>query len=575
MQSHLSSPEEKYTFPAAKYGKRQTPWNLLPLLYRGGASESVRKVLEQINKGLLGEIIENRVPLVEGIHQHINHWIVSGRSQHTAKIKINITKSFFSWCEANNHGLAIESVETSLIAWSNFQLQRERNGLIQLTSSSGLVSTLCAILDDVLQKKSKLHSKTQVHHPRKKRKKPGASQSNKQSLEEAYQFGHFLYDVTQGLSVDAIRGDLPVKIPLRMGGELIEWSRLRPDSIVKRLNSPEVPAHHKRETEKTRAAYIADTSLRTRHPLVNLRLEAELLIFIAETGLTLSAAYALPVRKYTYKSIIGGYELHQIYKDRAEREILGEIHSEYRLVFEDYLKWREEIFPGEADGLLFPLRSGMGRATHDAPLFGALRKRCEQLSIPLIGARRLRNLKINFLLRETQDPELTAEMAQHTVETLFRNYHEPNHQIAMIEISRFHAMHDPFLSPPGPGVCVESNPTPIFSESKSIPLVDCMSPSGCLFCLQQRDLESEDHVWSLLTFSHLKSIELSRNAPTGNDPLLHPAHSAILRIASKVELFEQHTTLGKQWIRNSKNKIIEGNYHPKWDGFIRLAEYSS
>jgi len=574
MQPLILSPLERYTFPIAKYGKRQTPWNLLPLLYRGGTRENVRNVLEKIDAGLLGKPIESRISLVDGIHQHINHWMVSGRSQHTAKIKFNIIRSFFGWCETNNHEITVESIETSVIAWSSFQLQRERSNIIQLTSSSGLVSTLCAIFDDVLGLKSKLHSKTSVHHPRSKRKKPGAGQSNKQSLEEAYQFGHVLYDITLGLSAETIRGTLPVKIPLRIGGELIEWSRLRPDSIVKRLNSPDVAPHHKRETEQTRAAYIADTSLRTRHPLVNLRLEAELLIFIAETGLPLAVAYALPCRKYTYKSIIGGYELHQIYKARAEREILGEIHSEYRSVFENYIKWRNEIFPDDEDGLLFPLRSGMGRATHEAPTFGALHKRCDKLSIPFIGARRLRNLKVNFLLRETQSPALTAEMAQHTVETLFRNYHEPNHQTAVIEISRFHALHDPSLTPPGPGVCVEFNPTSLFVESNSIPIADCLSPSGCLFCLQQRDIESEDHVWSLLTFSHLKTLELSRNSPLGKDPLLHPAHSTVLRIASKIELFERHTALGKIWIINSKEKVAEGDYHPKWAGFIRLAEYS-
>jgi len=41
------------------------------------------------------------------------------------------------------------------------------------------------------------------------------------------------------------------------------------------------------------------------------------------------------------------------------------------------------------------------------------------------------------LLRESQRPELVAEIAQHTAETLIRVYAEPNPQIAMIELLDF------------------------------------------------------------------------------------------------------------------------------------------
>ncbi|WP_223460357.1 site-specific integrase [Pseudomonas sp. A-R-26] len=565
--------EEKYSFPTARFGKRQTPWNLLPLLYKNGAGANVRTVIDRIKAGLFGNLLSHRVPLVDAIHEHINHYLISGRSQFTAKLKVRLVRNFFSWCEKEDRELTIDSLENDFISWSAFQLGRNRAGDVQLTTSSGVVSSLSAIFDEILNLRAGLHSKTQIHYPRSKRNNDNSNYS-KQNLEDAYSFGHFLYDITTGLSVDAIRGTLPVIIPLRMGGELVEWSRLRPASIVKRLNAPEVSPHHKRETEKTRAAYIADTSLRTRHPLVNLRLEAELLIFIAETGMTLSTAYLLPYSKHSYRSIIGGYELSRVFKDRAEKEVLGEIHSEYRLVFEDYLKWRNEMFPNEEDGLLFPLRSAMGRATHEAPSFAAVKKRCERLATPFIGARNLRKLKVNFFLRETKDPDLTAEMAQHTIETLFRNYNKPNHQIALIEITRFYNFHDPSLTPPGPGVCVKAEPIPAIESDALIPIADCLSSSGCLFCLQQRDIESEDYVWSLITFRHLKTIELSRNDTAPLDSKQHPAYLTILRITSKINFFAQHIIHGKDWIIRSEKKIEEGNYHPKWDGFIRLNEYS-
>ncbi|MBM9995365.1 site-specific integrase, partial [Pseudomonas aeruginosa] len=103
-----------------------------------------------------------------------------------------------------------------------------------------------------------------------------------------------------------------------------------------------------------RAAHDADRTLRTRFPIVNLRIESELLMFIAQTGLNLQQAHTLRVEQFHYTSHLDGYQI-RTYKNRREGEVLFEIFASYREWFERYLEWRSEWFPNEPDGLLFPL----------------------------------------------------------------------------------------------------------------------------------------------------------------------------------------------------------------------------
>lgn len=52
----------------------------------------------------------------------------------------------------------------------------------------------------------------------------------------------------------------------------------------------------------------------------------------------------------------------------------------------------------------------------------------------------------------------------------------------------------------------------------------------------------------------------------------HPALLVIERLAAKLRFFEESSEVRRLWVEESKARIREGNYHPAWDGFIRLAE---
>ncbi|MCV4289898.1 site-specific integrase [Pseudomonas capsici] len=563
----------KYSFPTAKFGASETPWNLLPLLYFGAAKYNVREVIREIEQGKFGEIRPERIELVDIIHETLNSDLVSGRSQLSLKGIIQLLRNFVSWCDESNASLSIESLEDYFLQWTKALQNKHIFGNLSKRTISGYVSTLCAVFDKILDYKTGLRYKTTVRLPRKERVPEGFSHLEKQDLEEVFRFGTFLCDITNGLPETAIWGDLPVVIPLRAGGQLTEWSKLRPAEMVKRLNDPNQPIYRKRETEATRAKYIADHSFRTRHAIINLRLEAELLIFTAQTGLNLAQAFTLERTKYKFISVIDGYEM-QGYKDRSQSTSFGTVHSEYRNHFTTYIKWRDNIFSDSPSKFLFPFINVYGRADYQAPAFSSIRKRCKILNMQLFGPRELRKSRSNFFLRQSQNPELTAKVSQHTVETFYRNYHKPSHQIALVEIARFHATHDPALAAVGPGNCVSGEPSTMEVASPFTPEADCLAPSGCLFCDNHRDIDSEDHIWSLLTFRELKVIELSK-AGTLTNQYSNPAHIAIERINGKLKFIQSISSHASDWYAAATEKVSQGNYHPKWRGFIRLQEITS
>ena len=79
---------------------------------------------------------------------------------------------------------------------------------------------------------------------------------------------------------------------------------------------------------------------------------AELLVFVAQTGMNVAQAHNLRCTQYSYKSMVDGYEVRN-YKERRKGEVLFEIFAEYKVIFNAYLEWRKEVFGATTDRL-FP-----------------------------------------------------------------------------------------------------------------------------------------------------------------------------------------------------------------------------
>lgn len=562
------------TFPSIAYGSHGTPRSLNALLYRGGASTPTRTVASLIECGHLGSPLLSRVAMIKRLHESIAGEVALRKSSYTIENTIRAIRSFTAWCDDNGHAMTVDSAARDYHAWTEALLHRVR---VQKDVKHRTVYGEARYVDHILSKSLDitrgLLRLTRLRAPAKAAQMYG-TQSDKQNLEKTFVFGHVLLDVCDALSIDAVRGPLPVEIPIRNGGHLTEWSRLRSPQKVKALQG----IGHRgniEDTLKRRADWIADASTRTRFSLINLRIEAELLIFIAQTGMNLAQAHKLKRGRFRYQTEGEDVLVYRVYKRRRGGEAEFRVYKAYRKIFEHYLQWVAAIVPQSEDQRLFPFIYPHQIPPEDSsPRFKAIRIRARRLGMDWVGPRELRKTRVNWLLRRSRDPALTAEMAQHSKEVLFHSYEQPHHQVAAIEITRFHRLTDPAIAPPGPGWCVEVHRMPRAFEGapSEAPAPDCVSPAGCLFCDFHRDIDSEDYVWSLASYRHLKLLELRRYAPPAKEAPLHPAASVADRITAKLRHLELGSETRSLWVRESLDRIREGRFHPAWDGFIGCAE---
>ena len=558
------------SFPQIAYGGLEVPWDLRCLLYRGGAATDSRRLLDRIKNGELGKPIAGRLPLVVELHRVLVDRLTINGSRATTRGSILVLRQFYSWVDKHSPSSipSIDSIQTDYTEWTDHLLRRARE-LSDIDPSYALNQAGIAgnIIDEILDLNIGVAKKTLLFRTfgGSRRKRP----NTKQNLENTFAFGNALFDITQSLSAEAIRGPLPIKIAFRDGTVLEEWTRLRDPAKVKHL-SPDAPdSWLKRWVVGKRQEWSDDTSLRTRRPLATLRMEAELLIFIAQTGMNLAQAHSLKAGHFIFASHLDGYQVRRRYKNRRKGEVEFEIFSEYRPFFEAYLAWREEMFDGVND-LLFPIESHAKRARDIPPTFSAVKKRLNVIGVPFVCPRDLRKTRVNWIRRRSKDDEMAAEMAQHTLETSLSDYDRPDHQVAMIEISQFHELSRSAIEAPGPVAC-GGGPATAIAPSDTAPKPDCVSPAGCLFCLEQRDVDTFDHMWSLATFRHLKSLELARYRPAAKDRSGHPAEDAIIVITEKFERFRVHPPRAA-WIDEALQRVEEGDLHPRWHGFVRLME---
>ncbi|QJC82382.1 tyrosine-type recombinase/integrase [Pseudomonas umsongensis] len=546
--------------PNVVYGKFGTPWDLTSLLHRGASAYHIDKIDSLIRQGKFSAPILGRLPLVEKIHDEICARLAGGGSRSTAKSQIGGIRRFYAWADEQNVDLTFQNTEKLFIDWTEALLFANRiQGGASLTTIFSLVTRVSPILEEALNLNTKLIHKTRIKKPKRK---TNFTKSEKQNLSDAFSMGALLLDISEALTQEKVRERLPIVIELRCGKTLHEWCRMMPNEKLKPHNSD--------SRKNRRNNSLINTSWSHRYPILNLRLEAELLIFIAQTGMNLAQAHQLRVGRFSYQSDGKGYIVRRIYKHRAQGEVEFQIYSEYRSHFEKYLEWRKEIYGDDPDGLLFPISSPKGRPENVAPTFQSIKKRCREIGIRAVGARELRKTRANWLLRQSKNVSLVAELNQHSEATLLRDYIRPNHQTALIEISRFIAKIDPAIAPPGPGACMGDKPAPVQDSAITAPTPDCSNPSGCLFCVHQRDVNSFDHMWSLASYRYCKSLELSTHRSTS--VATHPSAIVIQEITKRLEAYQATSEETRNWIAEAQMRVEEEDYHPHWDIFIKLME---
>ena len=564
------------TLPKVKYGSNETPWDLRVLLYKGGAKGNRRTVFNQMAAGELGNSLFERIELVTRIHQEMTARLVGGGKKTTAFTTLGRLRDFFGWADEFEQRLSLESVENVYRHWCDFLLNRVRLKTLKHRSAYNSGSIVSSIIGAALERSQPLILTSRLQYKRRGMRAVGIA-ADKQEMAETFAFGHLCLDVIDGLSIKAVYGPLPVKIRFRNGQIVEQWSGLLNPVSVRTLHPSYKNATNTNIVLRQRAEWEADCTLRTRSPLVNLRIMAELLVFVAQTGMNLAQAHNLRCTQYSYKSTVDGYQVRN-YKERRKGEVLFEIFAEYKVIFNAYLEWRKEVFGATADRLFPFVRTG-GADDSSTPDFKRFRRDiCLPLGIAFVGPQKLRNTRINWLLRQSRNPEQTAEQAQHTKQTLLRVYEKPSLQVAQVEIIQFWQKNDPRLTGKqlpclAPGVC-DGIPKSLPGLPPEAPKADCTHPEGCLFCEHHRDIDSEDYVWSVASMRFMNTLIFRRFRPPAKGKADAACHVelAIEVLTAKLAWFSNSNARRKAWVDEATEKIAEGEFHSHWRYLVESAQ---
>ncbi len=565
------------TFPMVKYGKQETPWDLRILLFKGCAKGHPKAVFKQFAAGSdLGRPLIERMELVKLIHEAMTARLVGGGAKATACSTLRRLRQFVAWADKFEQVISIETVEDTFRHWCDFLLNRQRLGAIKNSTAYASGAMVSSILDAALERSQPLILTTRLRLHKKGARAVGVA-ADKQNLADTFAFGHLCLDVIDSLSLEAVYGPLPVMIRFRDGRVLEQWSGLMRSESLAVLQPGYKNKTNTTSVLRRRAEWEADRTQRTRYPLVNRRITAELLVFIAQTGMNLSQAHNLRCDQYSYKSTIDGFEVRN-YKERRKGEVLFEIFAEYKAIFLAYLAWRDEVFGAMTDRLFPFLRTHGALASTPPTLKGFKDEFCAPMGIAFIGPQRLRKTRVNWLLRQSRNPEQTAEQAQHTKQTLLRLYEKPSLQVTQVEIIHFWQKNDPRLGGnPMPcsasGIC-DGVPQPLPDMPHEVPKADCIHPAGCLFCGNHRDIDSADYVWSVASMRFMTTVILQRFRPptTGKADAARHVELAVDVLTAKLKWFNDSNAMRKAWVEEATEKLAEGDFHNHWRYLIESAQ---
>lgn len=548
-------------------GQEKWPWNLFIFLHKNSlsAQKAVRHTL--IEEGAFGKPRLKRQPLLKRIHGVLEADLAKGGSFATLDTRIRSFLFFYKYCD--DHDIDPTTAIKSLLAifqqWVAHEAKTsEASGMTLYYRVNNVATILARALNMPIRRFMVAAGITEP--PRTK--EPVKPKTYAQELGRVTTFVQHVVELAQGITTEAIRSSKPITIHFSSGKEATLYGgRWTPERMIK-FGRPDPDLL----TWKSRERLFPSSKPFDHSPLINLRIEAELLHFIAQTGMNLSQALSYPVGDFCYSSYLNGYQVRRRYKGRRQGEVEFNIYSEYRLHFESYLRWRKENLAAPDDGRLFPfvlnkiiqINLDKRRSFNSRHVFTAI-------GVSFVGPHALRKIRANFLDRNLQDPQIAADMSQHSLRTLQQNYRMKDHQRAMAEITTFWKKADPSLQPPAPGKCVDGRPKPSPAPRQS-PTPDCIGPGGCFFCLNHRDVKSFDYAWSLASYRHLKTLELASQRVASDDSHQSPAQVVILRITQKLRAMRTLSQQCERWVKEALLRIREERFHPDWEGLIAASE---
>ena len=557
-------------------------FDLTKYLYSGWFKYDNRKVSRLIAQGRFGAPDLARLPVVSLFKDFLDDYIVAGKSVHSCKSMIRDFSLYLRFIEDQSLSFNRELLVQNYLDFAEhiyFKVHVEKK--IKQSTGYNNLSRLGYVLGGMLDipRQGNLIKRVRLKKPPSSRKAV-AKEADKQNLEEAFTFGRFLTELTKGLTPEAILGQLPLFIESRTASP--EDGRLDLGYCFDPAPPPEsapsnVIGRYENAIARRRAAAQPIESISDdlgRIAWVNLRVQAEMMLFFAMTGMNAAQAHSLPLETSIKYESLGQKWRVRLYKNRKGGEVCFDFYKEYRPHFKAYLAFLKRFFLDTK--YLFPRMCADGseyKRNPDSKIsVASLRNFTIAQSVPWVSPSTIRNTRINYFLRRSGDEELASEIAQNTVSVLKQNYEKPSQQRAMTEITRFWSANDPLkkdvlVTSIEGGLC-NGNPELEDIAPPEIPVPNCVTPSGCLWCVNHRDIDEFEYVWELVTFKFLKSVELILNMQVTDAP----ADLVVERLAAKIDFFRQSGGERTEWVLEAEARIEEGDYHPNFAKNIKLLE---
>lgn len=549
--------------------RERWPWDLSIFLFQHSLSTLKCYRQRQIEQGAFGKPRTKRLPLLKKIHRVMEADLAAGGSYATLDTRARAFLCFYRFCDARS--IDPTPGRKSLLAlfqqWVAHETKTaEANGVTLYYRANNVATILARAVD--MPVRQFLVAASITEPPREERVLSAEEDQN--LIKDASNFVCHLVELIDNLSDESINGPLPITIRFSSGKQFLHYSLRRKPEFLRARVSADALRYRIRQRERLQPG----STPFDRRPLINLRFDAELLHFIAQTGMNLAQALKYPVGDFAYSSYLDGYKVQRRYKDRRKGEVEFFIYSEYRPYFEAYLKWRARNLVDPSDTRLFPFISWRSNESHlnKRKTFLSTREIIRNVGVPFVGPQKLRDIRVNYLDRRSSDASLAADIAQHTPQTLDTHYRRPHHARAASEITTFWRRNDPALQPAGPGLCVEGKPQASRAMPSRAPTPDCIGPAGCFFCIHHRDVATFDYVWSLASYRHLKSLELASQHVAPKSAASSPAQIVIERITQKLHAMEKEGETFIKWITEAILRVREEHFHPDWAELISLAE---
>ena len=554
------------------YGTHQVRWDLGNMLYKGAAATHRRQREKLIKAGALGPPRFVRLGFLQTVHESLSAKLERGASPLSFASDLAGLENFYAWADTRDLDITCTTAFEDFRRYAEHLRHRaeieksiSRNAAF---ANARRVSTVLATALDLNARNpgAALLRTTRLRRPKKK-SVATAAEAQKEDLAKTFAFGRFATDVASRLSLEAIRGPLPLTLELGELGRLVLAPYRNGSTGAREAKAP------RRKKSVSRSAPLAPeaSTIDLRPSLVNLRIECELALFVAQTGMNL--AQACRMRRQVLRWQTDGDDIlaFRVFKGRRHGDAVFRAYKVYRSHFGKYIEWLDELLL-DGDDRLFPFcYTANIPAEHTLPKLTALSEHCKNLNVPYVPPRTLRHTRVNWLVRTSRDPQLAADMSGHLKETLLGSYAEPHHQSAAAELCHFHNTNDPTLESPGPGVCASRAQLPVSTERNPPAEPDCVNPDGCLFCIYHRDLMTYDYCWKLASHLYLKTIEASLYRPSKNQAQ-SPAVSVLERLAAKLTLLAEDGAEGRLWVERARNDVRASRFHPMWDGQIALLE---